>query len=122
MHAVPVPNQSDRLPSVDRLTFLLSGDLQDDDLGLWEVVWTLNTLAPAAPLDEKIRLARRAVSRLLGQYDLWRGDWPGGPVALLTEDENRTLAHEDAPWHDPENATLLVWIREEGAAPRAHAE
>ena len=121
VHAVPVPNENSDLPSVERLAHLLSGDLQSDDLGLWEIVWTLNTLAPSAPLNEKIRLARHAVSSLLGHCDLWRGEWPGGPVALLTEDERRTLAHDDAPWHDPEHAPLLVWIREEGAAP-AHAE
>lgn len=67
-------------------------------------------------------LARRAVSSLLGHHDLWRGDWPGSPVALLTEDEKQTLAHDDAPWHDPEHAALLVWIREEGATPRSRAE
>lgn len=116
-----VPDRKSDLPSVDRLAYLISGDLQDDHLGLWEVVWRLNTLAPAAPLNEKIRLARHAVSSLLGHCDLWRGDWPGGPVALLTEDEMQTLAHDEAPWHDPEHATLLVWIREEGATP-ARAE
>lgn len=109
------------LPSVDRLAYLISGDLQSDDVGLWEVVWTLNTLAPAAPLDEKIRLARHAVSSLLGHHDLWRGEWPGGPIALLTEAEERALAHDDTPWHDPEHATLLVWIREEGATPDGRA-
>ena len=89
-----VPDAKSDLPSVDRLAYLISGDLQDDDLGLWEVVWRLNTLAPAASLDEKIRLARHAVSSLLGHNDLWRGDWPGGPIALLTEDpRKRTLAH-----------------------------
>lgn len=117
VHAVVVPDENTHLPSVERLAYLVSSDLQDDDLGLWEVVWTLNTLAPAAPLDEKIRLARHAVSSLLGQCDLWRGEWPGGPVAILSEDEKRTLSHDDAPWHDPEHAALLVWIREEGAAP-----
>ena len=117
MHAVPTPNENDDPPSIDRLTYLLSDDLHSDDLGLWEVVWTLNTVAPEAPLDEKIRLARSAVSRLPGQYDLWRGDWPGGPVALLTEDEKRALAHDHALWHDPEHATLLVWIREEELLP-----
>lgn len=110
------------LPSVERLAYLISGDLQDDDLGLWEVVWTLNQLAPSAPLDEKIRLSRRTVSSLAGHYDLWRGDWPSGPVAILTEEEKETLAREDAPWHDPEQATLLVWIREEGASAPAHAD
>jgi hypothetical protein len=83
---------------------------------LWESVWTLNTFAPKAPLDEKIRLARRAVAVLVGHHDLWRGEWPGGPVARLTESETQTLANDDAAWHDPENATLLVWLREEGSA------
>lgn len=121
-HPGQASNPNADLPSVDRLAYLISGDLQSDDLGLWEVVWTLNTLAPAAPLDEKIRLARRAVSSLLGHNDLWRGEWPGGPARLPTEDEKQALAHDDTPWHDPEHATLLVWIREEGATPRARAE
>lgn len=105
----------DALPSLDRLTYLLSADLQGNDLPLWEIVWTLNVLAPAAPLGEKIRLARRAVSVMVGHNDLWRGEWPGGPVAPLTESELVTLAKDDAPWHDPEHATLLVWLRQEGA-------
>jgi hypothetical protein len=112
---VKVPDANTDLPSVDRLAYLISGDLQSGDLGLWEVVWTLNTLAPRAPLSEKIRLARRAVSSLLGHQDLWRGEWPGGPIAPLTADDKHTLARDDTPWHDPEHATLLVWIREERA-------
>jgi len=111
-----VTTSSRRLPSVDRLAYLVSADLQAGDLALWEIVWTLNSLAPEAPLEEKIRLARRAVSQLVGHYELWRGEWPAGPVAPLTEREKQTLAHDDAPWHDPEHATLLVWIREEGSA------
>ena len=112
-----VPAANSNLPSVDRLIYLVSADLPSDDVPLWEIVWTCNTLAPDAPLDEKIRLARRAVETLVGQNDLWRGEWPTGPVARLTESETQTLAHDDAPWHDPKHATLLVWIREEGLPP-----
>lgn len=117
---VPTTNGDD-LPSLDRLTYLVSADLQSDDVPLWEIVWTLNALAPDAPLDEKVRLARSVVGALTGQYDLWRGEWPTGPVALLTEAEKRTLAHDDASWHDPEHASLLVWIREEGSDAPAQA-
>ena len=116
MHPVQAPDANSGLPSADRLAYLISEDLQSDDLGLWEIVWTLNTLAPEAALDEKIRLARRAVSVLVGQYDLWRGEWPTGPVAPLTEREKQTLARDDAPWFDPEHAALLVWLRDEGSA------
>lgn len=111
-------NGSGTLPSLDRLVFLLSGNLQSDDLPLWEIVWTLNTLAPTAALEDKIGLARRAASVLVGQYDLWRGEWPGGPVAPLTSSETEILVSEDAPWYDPDRATLLVWIREEGSGSR----
>lgn len=90
-----VPDANADLPSVDRLAYLITGDLQDDDLGLWEVVWKLNALAPAAPLDEKVRLARPAVSNLLGQLDLWRGEWSGGPIALLTDCEKEMLGRDD---------------------------
>jgi hypothetical protein len=100
------------LQSPERLIFLPTDDLESDDFPLWEVVWNLNTLAPEAPLADKIRLARRAVSLLVGQYQLWRGEWPRGPLAPLTESDSRVLAEEDGPWHDPENATLLVWLRQ----------
>lgn len=109
------PDDGSALPSLDRLVYLLSGDLQSDDLPLWEIVWTLNTLAPTAALEDKIHLARRATAVLVGQYDLWRGEWPGGPIAPLTQSETERLASEETPWYDPERATLLVWIREEGA-------
>lgn len=98
------------LPSPERLAFLLARDLEDDDVPLWEVVWTINTMAPSASLAEKIKLARRAVRHLSDQYELWRGEWPHGPVAPLTETEASVMADDDACWHDPENATLLVWI------------
>ena len=54
----------------------------------------------------------RPVSVLMGQYELWRGEWPGGPVTRLTERETQALASDDVAWHDPEHATLVVWIRE----------
>jgi len=115
VHAVRVPDENSSLPSLDRLTYLLSSDLQSADLPLWEIVWMLNTLAPAVPLDEKIRLARRAVSVLVGHNELWWGEWPGGPVTRLTESETQALAHDDAAWHDPEHAALPVWLREDGS-------
>ncbi len=116
MHPVQMPGPDSSLPSLDRLVYLMSAELQSDDLGLWEIVWHLNTLAPEAPLDEKVRLARRTVSVLMGQYDLWRGEWPAGPMAPLSESEKLALAHDDVPWHDPEQASLLVWLRDEGSA------
>lgn len=114
VHPVKVSEPNSSLPSLDRLVYLMSAELQDDDLPLWEIVWHLNRLAPSASLDDKIRLSRRAVSVLVGHNDLWRGEWPGGPLAPLTQSETQTLASDEAAWHDPEHATLLVWLREEG--------
>jgi hypothetical protein len=58
-----------------------------------------------------------AVSVLVGQYDLWRGEWPTGPVVRLTERETQTLAHDDAAWHDPENAACSSGSEGRGLAP-----
>jgi hypothetical protein len=112
-----VSDAIDPLPSPERLAYLISGNLQSHDLGLWEIVRTLNSLAPDAALADKIRLARRTLPLLVGHYDLWRGERPSGPVALLTEREKQVLAHDDAPWHDPDHAELLVWLRDEGQRP-----
>lgn len=90
---------------------MLSGDLEEDDVAIWEIVWGLNTTAPEAPLTDKLRLARRAVSQLGDECELWRGSWPGGPKSPLTDQELRILAEDDAVWYDPENASLLVWLR-----------
>lgn len=102
------------LPSAERLVFVLTEDLRADDFPLWEFVWTLNTMAPSVALADKVRLARRAVSLLTDEYELWRGEWPGGPTAPLSDDETRLLAADDAAWYDPEKAALLVWLRQVG--------
>jgi hypothetical protein len=98
------------LPSPERLVFVLTDDLEADDFPLWEFVWTLNTMAPSVALVDKVGLARRAVSMLADEYELWRVEWPGGPTAPLSDHEIRLLAADDAAWHDPENAALLVWL------------
>ncbi len=103
------------LPSPERLVFMLADDLQEDDFPLWEFVWHLNSQTPAAPLADKIRLARRALPLLSDEYELWRGEWPGGPVARVTETEMRQMATDDACWHDPQTASLLVWLRPFGS-------
>jgi hypothetical protein len=100
------------LPSPERLVFLLTPELESGDFPLWEIVWTLNGIAPDAPLSEKIRLARRTASLLVVQYELWRGRWPEGPEEPLTHTEREALADSDEPWYDPEHATLLVWLRQ----------
>lgn len=58
------------LPSPERLAGLIVGDLADDDLGLWEIVWGLNTTNPEADLIDKIRIARSAVSLLADETEL----------------------------------------------------
>lgn len=103
------------LPSPERLAFMLAGYLQEDDLPLWEIVWHLNRDAPAVPLNEKIRLARRALPLLSDEYDLWRGEWPGGPVERMSEAGIRAMETEDTCWHDPESASVLVWLRPVGS-------
>lgn len=106
---------SDPLPSVDALIVGMTDLLESDDVPLWEFTWHLNTIRPDASVPDNIRLARRAVTQLLGQeYELWRGEWPTGPLAPLTEPEIRELANDDAAWTDPQSATVLVWLRATG--------
>jgi hypothetical protein len=87
----------------------------EDDQWLWEVVWDLNARFPAAGQEEKIRLARQAVSELLasGFIELWRGVWPDGPVEPLGAAEIERLHVEAEPWCDPEQADIIVVIREQ---------
>jgi len=107
--------RGDQLPSVDALILDMTDSLQSDDLPLWEFVWRLNAMCPDAPTSDKVRLSRQAVTQLLGQeYELWRGEWPTGPVAPLTERETRDLADNEAAWSDPLSASVLVWLRATG--------
>ena len=103
----------DALPSVDGLIFQVHDLLDAGDVGIWELVWHLDASHADAPIEDKIRLARRAATDLISRdYDLWRGTWPEGPEAPLTEVEKRDLAHDDAAWSDPESATMVVWLRQ----------
>jgi hypothetical protein len=99
------------LPSPERLAYLIVGDLADDDMGLWEIVWGLNAAHPGADLSDKIRLARTAVSLLADETELWLGDPLGPSGAPLTEKDVRALGDDDAAWHDPANASVVVWLR-----------
>lgn len=94
---------------------MLADVIQEDDFPIWEFVWHLNRMAPAAPLGDKIRVARRAMRSFMDEYELWRGEWPSGPVAPMTEVEIEAMAGDEACWHDPQNASLLVWLRAVGS-------
>jgi hypothetical protein len=90
---------------------LIVGDLAEDDMGIREIVWGLNGTNPEADLSDKIRLARRAVSLLADETWLWRGDPLEPSSAPLTATEVQALGDDDAAWHDPDNASLVVWLR-----------
>jgi hypothetical protein len=99
------------LPSPERLAYLISGELAEDHVGLWEVVWGLNASNPEAALADKIRLARRAVSLLGDEADLWHGDPLEPDSRPLTPAETQAIAEDHLAWHDPENASLVVWLK-----------
>jgi hypothetical protein len=99
------------LPSPERLAYLISGELAEDNLGLWEVVWGLHATNPEASLADKIDLARRAVSLLADDADLWHGDPLEPDSRPLTPAELQAIAEDDLAWHDPKNASLVVWLK-----------
>jgi hypothetical protein len=101
------------LPSADGLIMQIRDLLDFGDVGVWELVWALNSSHPDARLLDKIKVAKRAATLLISQdWDLWRGVWPEGPIAPLTQEEKVRLSEEDAAWFDPESAELLVWLRQ----------
>jgi hypothetical protein len=69
----------------------------EDDQGLWEVVWALNTQCPEVPLAEKIALARAVVFELLeaGQIELRKIAWPDHDGPLFTAEQIARLHHDE---------------------------
>jgi hypothetical protein len=105
------------LPSVDVLSARLLDILrQDGDQWLWEIVWALDREFPDVAVDEKVARAREVVVALTlqGRIELWRGQWPAGPVAPLSPEERAQVLTAVAPWHDPEAAGLHVVIEAAG--------
>ena len=60
----------------------------EDDQGLWEIVWRLNTWCPAAERDRKISLERDVVFGLLSEerIELRRIEWPSSDGPLLSDE------------------------------------
>ncbi|MDP9074478.1 MAG: hypothetical protein M3N98_09960 [Actinomycetota bacterium] len=110
MTASPQPDSP--LPSVEQLSEQYLDSLADGDQWMWELAWKLNEEFPAVELAEKVALARQVVIGLTikGSTELWRGQWPAGPVAPVSREEMAKIMAEDAPWHDPEHAEILVVV------------
>ncbi len=107
------------LPSAAEVRRSLVDDLHhEDDQGLWEVVWSLNSACPDASQGRKIALAKQVVFGLLsdGLIELRRAVWPSRDGPLLSDVEIARLHHDDVPWFDPANsADLLVQVSERNA-------
>lgn len=106
------------LPSPEEVSSRLLETLRTDgDQWLWEMVWGLNREFPSVPVEEKVALARQVVMALTLQakIELWRGQWPTGPVSPLTQQEMAHVLAASAPWHDPESADLMVVIEAAGS-------
>ena len=102
------------LPSVEQMSERFTEKLQTaGDQWLWEMVWSLNKEFPAVEVGAKVVLARQVVLALTlkAGIELWRGNWPTGPVAPLSQEEMARILAEDAPWHDPEQSDLLVVVQ-----------
>lgn len=100
-------------PSAEELRLALLNDLRfEDDQGLWEVVWRLNTISPEVEQERKLALAREVVFQLVeaGEVEL-RSAKPGEGAQLLPDSEVACLRNEAEPWCDPERTDLLVLIR-----------
>ena len=102
---------------------ILDRVLHEGDQGLWETVWVLNSGEHETPVTDKVVLSRQVTFELLGQgrIELWEGSWPGGPTRRLTDSQIAGLEVDDAPWHDPESAKLLVWVVAPAVANRPEA-
>jgi len=104
------------LPTVEEMSEQLQDALVDADQWLWEPTWKLNQEFPAVDLADKVNLMRQVILSLTlqGTVELWRGQWPAGPVAPLSKEEMGKILAQDTPWHDPEQAELLVVIEAAG--------
>jgi hypothetical protein len=79
----------------------------EDEFGLYEVVWSLNTAYPTVPKGDKVTASRTAMRRLLDEERvvLLRARWASNgrvPVAL---NEARGLIESDSAWEPPNEDT-----------------
>jgi hypothetical protein len=107
----------ERLPEPAEVrAYLLDALHFEDDQGLWEPVWWLNTRSPDLDRASKVSLVRSVVLSLLeeGLIELRRTTSPPDEGTPVTRDELDRLRSGDPPWYDPERTDLLVTISEVG--------
>jgi hypothetical protein len=101
------------LPSSSAIAARLIEDLKyEDDQWLWEIVWRLNGEFPGVDIADKVSLAQEVTWQLFndGKIEFLRGQWPDGAVGPLDEEGLRMIREQTQPWHDPEEAEILVLL------------
>ena len=87
--------------------------LSSYDLGLWELTWMAANRSGVVA-SSHVSWARASISDLVarGVVHLAVTSWPSmTPERELAPPDWRALAASDAPWHDPQQASILVLVQ-----------
>lgn len=99
---------------VTKIMDLLRDDAAEDYLGLYEIVWTLNTLYPEVPEREKIVAALPVVARALseGSHKLFVTiGWPPAQYEQVVDRLAPEIIRHEWSWQVPSgHRATLYWI------------
>ena len=88
---------------MDRLRDDVLSDAHDDRIGLYEIVWSLNTQYPHVPRDAKVAAARDVVRSRVesGALSVFRTVWASDTLEPVAPGELLVAIDDPSAWSDP---------------------
>jgi hypothetical protein len=101
------------MPDDTALAADVLADLQQEPMGLYQVLHAANSLYPRAPMSARVAAAERVIRRLVAddRVRLWRGLWigPEHDREPVTVDALKDILLTHATWQ-PEGGQDVIWM------------
>lgn len=93
--------------SIDKIKFEIVGMAIEDTYGLYEIIWTINSLYPDLSYSHKIKQSQIAIQDLISEnvIDLYKSNWDTRTEEKIEKETALIITNNISTWDSPADNT-----------------